>query len=261
MKIGSIVRLKHRLAGFAVVLAAMAGLAQAADMMTVYRVYIVAVPPAQDHAFNQGVKAWNKCQHAHGVKQPTLVYDAETGDLTRYLFLNPYKSWAAMDVHDPAGKACNALFETGVLPHVGSAFSEVSELNAKATYMPDEASSDPAPMMWVDAYQIKSGQGPAFNEAVAQFAAAAAKTHWMGHFAGYDINGGGQGAANFVLVWPNKNWADIGQDPSPSAKDMMASVYGAAAAESEHQKFLAAIDAHWEDSWGYDKDLSVIPGK
>ncbi|MGH8317069.1 MAG: hypothetical protein ACREUL_03705 [Steroidobacteraceae bacterium] len=96
---------------------------------------------------------------------------------------------------------------------------------------------------------------------MAKFAAAAAKIHWEGHFAGYEIAGAGQGGENFVLVWPNKSWAEIGHDASPSTKDMMNSVYGEATAGAIHQKFLGAIAEFWSDGWSYDKDLSVIPAE
>jgi hypothetical protein len=248
-----------RLAALAVVLAASMGVAQAADLMAVTRVYVVSVPAAQDHAFNVGVKAWEKCLKDHGTKQATMAYDAETGDISRYLFLNAYSTWGGMDAHDAAGKACMATFSTAVLPHVGAAFSEVAMLNAKESYMPG-GDPDPAPMLWADAYRIKAGQGPAFHEALRQFAAGAVKTQWNAHFAGYDIAGSGQGGEDFVIVWPNKSWADAGQDPSPSADDMMAKVYGMAAAESMHQQFLGSIAEHWSDVWSYSKDLSLIPG-
>lgn len=252
---------RSRLIGSALLLGAAIGLAQAAaPATTITRVYVVKVPPAQDHAFNEGVKAWDKCLREHGTNRTTYVYDSETGDVTRYLFLSVFTSWGAMDTRDPAGEPCLAIFTTSVQPHASHAFSEVSVLNAKDSYMPG-GDPDPWPIMWVDAYRIKPGKGPAFNAALAQFAAAAAKSHWQGHFAGYDIEGGGKGAENFVLVWPNKSWADVGTDPSPSAKDMVTSVYGAAAAESSHQKFTDAIAEHWSDAWSYDKDLSLIPGK
>jgi hypothetical protein len=250
---------KHQLAGLAVALAASMGLAQAADLQPVTRVYVVSVPAAQDHAFNVGIKAWEKCLKDHGTKQATYAYEAETGDISRYLFLNGYDTWGGMDAHEAAGKACGATFATAVLPHVGAAFSEISLLNAKGTYMPGDDPA-PAPMLWADVYRIKAGQDPAFHDAVAQFAAAAAKIHWDGHFAGYDIAGSGPGGEDFVLIWPNKSWADAGQDPHPSADDMMAKVYGMAAAETMHQQFLASIADHWSDVWSYDKDLSLIPG-
>jgi hypothetical protein len=249
----------HRFAGLAVVLAASIGLAQAADSTAVTRVYVVSVPAAQDHAFNVGIKAWEKCLKDHGTKQATAAYEAETGDMSRYLFLNEYSSWGAMDAHDAAGKACSATFGTAVLPHVGVAFSEVAMMNAKESYMPG-GDPNPAPMLWADAYRIKAGQDAAFHNALRQFAAGATKSQWDAHFAGYDIAGSGQGGEDFVIVWPNKSWADSGQDPNPSADDMMAKVYGMAAAESMHQQFLASIAEHWSDAWSYNKDLSVTPG-
>lgn len=252
---------KHGLAALAVVLAGSMGLAQAAAPPTpVTRIYIVEVPAPQDHAFNVGVKTYDKCLRDHGTKQVTYVYDAETGDLSRYLFLNPFSSWGAIDAHNPASKACRATFDTAVLPHVGEAFSEFSEPNAKDSYMPG-GDPDPAPILWVDVYRLKYAQGRAFHDVVAQFAAAAAKTHWEGHFSGNDIEGSGQRGIDFTLVWPNKSWSDVGQDPSPSAKDMMESVYGKDAAEAMHQKLIAATEQHWEDAWSYDKDLSLVPGK
>lgn len=250
---------KYRLAALAVVLAGSMGLAHA-DTPAVTRVYVVAVPAAQDHAFNVGVKAWEKCLKDHGTQEATVAYDAETGDISRYLFLNGYSSWGGMDAHDAAGKACMATFATDVLPHVGSAFSEIALLNAKETYNPG-GDTGPAPMLWADVYRIKAGQETAFHNAMRQFAAAAAKTNWDGHFEGYDIEGSGHGGEDFVAIWPNKSWADTGQDTHPSADDMMAKVYGMAGAESMHQQYLAAIDEHWEDAWSYDKDLSVTLGK
>ena len=252
--------LKHSLAGLGVVLATSLGLAQVAGAATISRAFVVFVPAAQDHAFNVGTKVWEKCLHAHGTKEATYVYDAETGDLSRYLFLSEYSAWSGMDAHDTAGKACQATFVSQVLPHVGQAYSEIAERNDKDTYMPG---GDPYPpsILWIDGFRIKVGQGAAFHDGLAKFAAAAAKTHWEGHFAGWDIDASGEGGQDFVLVWPNKNWADVGHDPSPSAKAMMDSVYGAANAEAIHEKFMATIKDDWSDAWSYDKDLSIIPRK
>lgn len=262
MNIHSIRGSKYPLAALAAVLGVSMGLAQGAraETLPIARVFVVQVPPAQDHAFNEGVKAWEKCLKDHGDKQATVAYDAVTGDLSRYLFLNRYTTWAAMDMREPAGKACRGIFATQLLPHVGSAYSDVSEFNAKDSYMPED-DTVPAPMMWVDAYRIKPGQGDDFKDSLAMFASAAAKAHWEGHFSGWDVNGAGQGGPHFVLVWPNKNWADVGQQPNPSTKDMMDSAYGKDAAKANHDKFMGAIAEHWSDGWSFDKDLSYIPGK
>jgi hypothetical protein len=260
MNLRAIRPLRYSLAPITVLLAASMGLAQAAGATTLTRAFVLFVPWAQDHAFNAGVKAWEKCLHAHGSKHTALVYDAETGDLSRYLFLQQHSAWSEMDAHDAAGKACRPLFVKGVMPHVGQGYSEIAELNAKDTYMPG-GDPDPAPMMWVNGYRIKPGQAPAFHDGVAHFAAAAAKIHWQGHFSGWDIDASGPGGENFVMVWPNRNWADSGTEPKPSAKDMMWSVYGQANAEAMRRKFMDSIAEQWSDAWSYDKDLSFVPNK
>ncbi len=241
-------------------LTATLGFSQAAAAAPVTRVFVVEVPPAQDHAFNQGMKSYEKCLRQHGDTRTRYAYDSETGDLTRYLFLDSYSAWGGMDDHDPARKACHALFGSAVVPHVSHAFSEVAELNAKDTYMPG-GDADPAPIMWVEAYRLKPGHGDDFRNALGMLASAAAKAHWDGHFQGWDINGAGQGGEDFVLVWPNRSWAEVGQEPHPSTKDLMNSTYGNAAASANHQKYLEAIAESWSDAWSYDKDLSIVPGK
>ena len=247
-----------RLAGLGVVLAASLGLAHAAGAPALTRVFMVIVPPAQDQAFNQGIKDWNKCLHDHGSKQAVYAYSALTGDLDRYLFLEEHSSWADMDTHDPAGKACGPTFVSEVLPHAGHAFSEIAELNAKDTYMPG-GDPDPAPMLWVDVFRLKPGHIDAFEATLAKYTAAAARIHWEGHFASYDIEGASQGSENFVVVWPNKSWADIGRDPKPTRPQLIEKAYGKAKARALHDTYVDAIEAQWSDTWTYQKDLSFIP--
>jgi hypothetical protein len=104
-----------------------------------------------------------------------------------------------------------------------------------------------------------AGQGHNFHAALEKLAAAAAKKHWEGHFAGYDVMGSGEGGEDFLMVWPNKNWADAGTETKLSAKDMMYSVYGKSAAETNRRRFVQTIAEDGSDVWSYDKQLSVTP--
>lgn len=148
---------KGRLAGLGVALAASFGLAQAAGAAPVIRAYVLVVPPAQNVAFSDGIKIWEKCLHDHGARQAVTAYAAETGDLDRYLFLQEYGAWSGMDDHDPAEKVCAPVFRSEVFPHFTHGFSEVAELNTKDSYMPG-ANADPPAMTWVDSFRIKPGQ-------------------------------------------------------------------------------------------------------
>jgi hypothetical protein len=248
------------IAALAALTVASAALARTALAASVTRVYIVDVPAASDHAFREGVAAWHRCERANGDRSTVLVYDAETGDLSRYAFLEPHASWADMDNKNPADEACRVLFRDGVLPTVKDAYSEILQQDPKITYMPG-GDPDPAPIVWVSAFRFKPGQSSEFHAGLGKFAAAAAKTHWQGHWAGYDVVGAGQGGEDFLMLWPNKNWADVGTDPKPSDKEMMDSVYGKSAAEANHKRVTDSIADVWSDAWSYDKELSVTAQK
>ena len=259
MKIHAI-RASYRLTCLAILLVASLGLARAAGRASVIRVYVGVVSPVQGGDFVAGLKSWEKCLSDHGGKQKLVTYVAQTGDLDRYLFLEDHDSWAGMDENDAANMACAPAFRSEVLLHLSQGFGEIAVLNAKESYLPAD-DPDPAPMLWVAAFRIKPGQDQAFGEAFAQYAAAAAKIHWQAHFAGYDIQGSGNGGEDFALVSSNKTWADVGTDPKPSVKEMAESVYGKSAARKIHEKLEGAIADEWSDIWSYDQDLSYLPKK
>ncbi len=240
--------------------AATAGPARAATSWPILRVYTVVVPPPLDHAFRQGIKLWETCLRTHGETHVQQAYDSETGDLNRYLFVVPYGSWAAMDQHGSAGKACDPTFNRSVLPNVSDAFSHIDHEKSKLSYLPGGDATLPS-MIWVDYYRVKIGQWAHFTAAIRKYAAAAAKIHWQDHFQGLVTHATGPQGENFIFVWPNRNWADVGQQPKPSVKEMMDSVYGKAMAKMLGHEFNHSIASHWSAVWKYDKSLSYIPAK
>ncbi|HUY83802.1 MAG TPA: hypothetical protein VMU86_04455 [Steroidobacteraceae bacterium] len=231
-----------------------------APVTGITRIYVVTVPPAQDRAFRDGMKHWASCLRDHGAKHMAQVYDAVTGDLSRYALLIPHRSWAGMDRPSAASKACATVVRDEVIPHFSHAFSEIEQIDPKLSYMPG-GDQDPPKMVWVAAYRFKPGQQRAFMHATEKFAAAAAKIHWQAHFFGSEIIGAGEGGEEFLMVWPQTSWANVGQDAKPSAKQMMDSVYGAAAARANHEKVLGSIAESWSDIWRFDKKLSYLPAR
>lgn len=253
------IRASYRLTCLGALLAGALGLAQAAPAPVV-RVYVGIVPPAQGNEFAAGLKVWEKCLSDHGGKQRLVTYAAQSGDLDRYLFLEEHQAWADMDHDDAANTACAPDFRSEVAPHLSQGFGEIAVLNLKESYLPG-GDPEPAPMLWVEAFRLKPGYGEAFGEAFTKYAAAAAKVNWQTHFGSYDIQGSGNGGEDFLLVSPNRSWAEVGADPKPSVKDMMESVYGKAAAHAARRQFESAIADQWSDIWSYDKELSYIPAK
>lgn len=225
----------------------------------VSRFYVVEVAPAQDQAFQDGMKAWLKCLHEHADTRGLWAWSAETGDLGRYVFESDTRTWAGIDERNPADKACGGDFNTGVMPHISKAYSWVGERRPKMSHAGMDGAM-PAYVYVLD-IKVKSGQGASFAEAVEKYAEAAAKIKWEGQWFTDAVTGGGKGSADYILVWPNKSWAEIGQEPNPSIKAMMEKVYGKAQAAAIRKQFFDAIDHQWDGVWSYSKDLSYIPAK
>ena len=241
-------------------IAAGMGAAHAEESAPVSRFYVVEVAPAHDQAFRDGMKAWLKCMHEHSAAHALWAWSAETGDLGRYAFESDTKTWAGIDAMDPADKACGGDFTTGVMPHISKAYSWVAEGKPKMSHMDAGTSGMPA-FVYVLDVKVKAGQGASFTEAVEKYAAAATKSKWEGQWFADAVTGGGRGSADYILVWPNKSWAEIGQEPNPSIKAMMEKAYGKTQAAAIRKQFFDAIDHQWDGIWSYNKELSYIPAK
>ena len=234
--------------------------AEAADSGGVIRDYQVIVPPPRNHAFREGMKHWEKCLRDHGSSQTIYAYDAETGNQSRYAFVVPYSSWAEIDQHTAAGRACRDTFDRSVAPHVTGDVSVIRQVDPKASYDPDNSPATTA-LWWVVKYRVRPGKYRQFLGIAHAFAAAAAKAGWQVHFKGYEVIGGGDGSPQFMLVFPNKSWAEAGMKPNPSTRKMMDSVYGKTAAAAMSHKLHRLIRNDWESLWSYDKELSLVTAK
>jgi hypothetical protein len=248
-----------RVMAIAVAVFASGGLAaQAAAPAAVHRFYEITVAPTQDHAFREGIKTWLQCLHQHGATHAMWAFDQVTGNLDHYVFESGDTTWAAMDAHDPADKACGPTFVSAVEAHFSKGTSWVAQDMPKLSHPGAMKHMD---YFYVASVKVRPGQGPDFEEALGKFAAAADKTKWDANWDTMGIIAGGRGAADYDMVWPNKSWAEMGEDPSPSAKAMMEHVYGKAAAAANRKRYLAAIEHSWSSIYKYDKDLSYIPAK
>lgn len=247
---------------FALTLCGAVSTVQAADTSSnsVIRAFRVTVPPAQDHAFRQGMKQWIKCLRSHGDTLALYAYDEETDNLSNYSFLEPHATWAQLGMHNPAGKACRETFRHSVMPHFTGAGSVIFERDKKGSYDPGE-SPPTTPLWWALYFNIKPGHYHAFIAWAHAIGAAAAKTHWDQHFIGYHVEAGGPGSPQYMVVFPNQSWGDFGESPHPSLRKMVDGVYGKAVTDSlMHNQFHALRD---ESSiiWSYDKALSLVPSK
>lgn len=233
--------------------------AHAANSGTIIRDFAIGVSPQQDHAFRTGIKQWLKCIRAHGATHPMYAYDAETGNLNEYTFLEPHATWAELDAEPTAaGKACEGTFRQSVVPHFSGAYSAFLKMNSKITHN-SNSESLMAKLSRVISYHIKWTQYHAFMAVAKAITAAADKAHWNGHYVGYSVLAGGEHSPQLLIVEPHDSWADLGKKMKPSMRKMLQSVYGKTATKALLYKLQSATTDASSKIWSYDKELSFVP--
>ncbi|TAN04116.1 MAG: hypothetical protein EPN36_09950 [Rhodanobacteraceae bacterium] len=234
------------------------------DKAVVYRDFTDTVAPAHQQAYEAGLKAYNQCLDEHHVKfsEPTVVH--ETGNDYQYSTDVGPITWADMDVLSAQAKPCDATWRAQANPHLKGETSAFMVMQLEMSHLPaDWRTQATPPILHVIDYTLKPGRDAmmAFNGAVKKIAAAAAKARWPYYWSTLRIEGGGDGAPDYLLVIRSKNWADVGTEPNPALWKMVASVYGQADADAIRKSLddtIAKAPDHFDK---YNADLSYTAGK
>lgn len=234
------------------------------DKAVVWRDYTDTVAPAQQQGYEAGLKAYNQCLRDHHVKfsEPTVTH--ETGNNYMYSTDVGPLTWADMDALGEQAKACDATWRAQANPHLEGETSAFMAMKPDMTHLPaDWRTQPPPPILHIIDYTLKPGHGAsmAFTDAIKKITAAAVKTKWPYYWSTMQIEGGGDGAPDYVLVIRSKNWADVGMEPSPALWKMVANAYGQTDADAIRK---ALDDSFAKASDHYDKynaDLSYTAGK
>ncbi|WP_445146586.1 hypothetical protein [Dyella sp. Tek66A03] len=201
--------------------------AQDAGKANIIRVYTDVVAPADQQAYEAGTKAFNQCLAQHGFKFGWDAWAHETGDTYSYSYTSQPVTWETFDAMQAAGKACDQALRTNVNPHLKS------ETSAFVEVMPDMAhlakgAGIAAPFMQVTYFKLKPGHeaSETFTDVAKKIAAAANKANWPGHFVVGKVREGAEGSPDFIVLWPAKNWGEVGNETNPTLWKMMEGVYG-----------------------------------
>lgn len=232
------------------------------DKSNVVRDYTDTIAPAEQLAYEAGVKNYNQCLHQHGFKFNWTAWAHETGNTYMYSYDSDPLTWADFDAMHSTGKACDAIWDSEVNPHL------ISETSAFMTVMP-ELSHMPKGMdvgsglIEVTYFKLKSGHKAqeAFTNGAKMIARAAEKSNWPGHYGFSAVQDAGPDAPDFVLVWPSRNWADFGQDINPSLWKMVEGVYGKKKTDTLRKSLNWAIEDTSSHLDRYNSDLTYTPSK
>jgi hypothetical protein len=218
--------------------------AQAADMeqASVRRVYTDSVAPADQQAYEAGVRSFNKCLADHGFKFRWTAWLHETGDTYQYSYVSDPGSWADFDAMRAQGKPCDASWRADANPHLKGETSSFLEDKAELSHMNGDMEAA-ANLMEVTFFKLKRGHEvmEAFVDAVKKITAAANKSKWPGNYTTLAVNDGGQGAPDFIITSYSSSWADFGKKENPALWKMVEGVYGKEAAAGIRKSIGGAI--------------------
>lgn len=233
--------------------------AQAAEKPTVNvaRVYNDIVAPADQQAYEAGIKSFNQCLRQHGFKYTWTAWTHETGDTYSYSYTSAPIPWSSFDDMDAAGKACDATMRSDVNPHLKSETSAFLQAMPELSHVA-KAMDPPPKLMEVTFFRLKPGHesSEAFTANVKKIAAAADKSKWAYYFQTARVIDAGDGAPDFILISTSKSWAELGADPDPDVWKMIEGVYGKTDAAAIRKAINDAIKDVTSHVDSYNADLT-----
>ncbi len=228
--------------------------AAAMDKANIVRDYTDTVAPADQQAYEAGIKNYNQCLAEHGFKYTWTSWAHETGDVYSYSYVTDPLTWASFDAMHEAGKACDATFKAQVNPHLKGETSVFMQGDPELSNMPDMPT--PPAMIEVTYFKLKPGQRQAFMDAARKIYVAAEKSKWAAHSMLNEVVEGGEGSPDFLLVSPGSNWADLGKEMNPDLWKMVEGVYGKADADALRQTIRDSIQDSSAHVDSYNAELS-----
>lgn len=235
-----------------------------ASKAVVTRDFTDIVAPAHQQAYETGIKAFNQCLHQHGVKYTWTAWVHETGDTYKYSYTAGPYTWADMDTMRNQSKACDATWRAQGNPHLQGESSVFLVEMPELSHVPAGWDKLPQPaIVHVLYFTLKPGHdaNETFMADMKKFAAAASKTKWPYYYRTLQAQGGDDGSPDYLLVIPNKSWAEAGAGPDPAFWKMVENAYGKADTDALRKSFndsVAKISDHFDS---YNADLSYIAGK
>jgi hypothetical protein len=233
-----------------------------ANKANVIRVYNDTVAPTDQVAYEDAVKAYNKCLAQHGFKFAWTALTHATGNTYMYSYVAGPHTWADFDTMHTAGKACDNTWMTQANPHLKDETSAFMVEMSELSHMPKNKDDKPA-LVTVTYFTLKNGYGmdDAFTAAVKKITAAAEKSNWSGYYTLYQARAAGDGAPDYVLLSPHKSWADYGAGANPSVWKMLEAADGKADADAVRKSLDEVIKKVSSHVDSYDADLTYTPAK
>ncbi|HTV85066.1 MAG TPA: hypothetical protein VME63_06660 [Dyella sp.] len=226
---------------------------------TVLRDYTDVVAPADQEAYEAGVKNFNQCMRQHGAKYTWTAWVHETGNTYSYSYTSDPLPWGGFDDMEAVGKTCDGVLRSSVNPHLKSETSSFLQWMPELSHVSKGTDATPK-LIEVTYFMLKPGHeaSETFTANVKKVAAAAEKAKWPYYYRFGQVIDGGEGAPDFILISPSGSWAELGRDPNPDVWKMVEGVYGKADALAIRKAINDAIKDISSHVDSYSADLTYV---
>ncbi|ULU25383.1 hypothetical protein [Dyella terrae] len=238
-------------------LAAVGARAADNDATLASREYTDVVAPAEQEAYEAGIKAYNQCLGQHGFKYDWTAWTHETGDTYSYTYTTASLPWSAFDAMRTASKACDQTLRTAVNPHLKSETSAFTQKIGALSHLPQGAATE-QPFAEVNYFKLKSGHEPqeAFMDVMQKVTAAAEKSHWNYYYAISALRDADGNSPEFIMIIRSASWADLGKEPDVPLWTMVEKVYGKDSAQAMRKSLNEALLYETVRIDSYNADLT-----
>jgi|GEM_PF-416454 len=225
-------------------------------------VYTDVVAPAEQQAYENAIKSFNKCLGQHGLKFAWVAYTHETGDTYKYSYVAGPITWADVDTMRASSKPCQDVWRAEGNAHLRSETSSFLIEDADMSHMAPKDKEPPA-LISVVYFTVKNGResDDAFTDGAKKITAAAEKAKWNGHYTLYRTKGADKDSPDYILVSPYKNFAAYGAGADPTVWKMVEGVYGKQDADALRKSFSDSLQDSSSHVDAYSADLTYMPAK
>ncbi len=239
-------------------LTASSGIAQETGRESITRASIHTPMPGMKAAYEEGVKKHHQWHKEHNDTWTFNVWQITSGPRTGdYVHVTSGHQWGDFDLSRYDSKAHGMDANANIWKVRASTETRFWKRLPELSTI--QENGGPAPMVRVIFMEVKPGKGSLLTSAIKRMREARAKSDRIreGYFYS-SVNSGSRGT--YMLVVPQKNWADLAQ--AGSTRAVLNEVYGHNESQLIMSSFSEALENPTSSAiYVYRPDLSYIPAK
>ena len=203
-----------------------------------------------ERQFENGIKQWKECYLENKGEWTWTMWKRYNGKGAVYGITSRHAKWAELDnENDDAGKKCWQIAIDNIIPHVESIEDNF------ATSMPEisRAGASEWGVIWV--HQFKVENSTIFNNTIKEISELFKKAEGDNRGYWYRSNGGSPERADYFVVTPYKNFADMDVERDGVWK-MVENAKGKEATEKMRADFRSSLNDEWSYMYKRMDDMS-----